>query len=268
MRYSIKQMANLLGTTTHKLRYYQKLDIISPVSDIQNGYRYYSVLDTRRFNLACMYTDLGFSLNETVKILKHSKSDELIEKLNLQKEVIAKEILFKQLCLEKIDEFNRFFSIFDRLKNEVIEIELDDILRLEFSNQEIIEQNEHLIHLRNEVLKYSPLVQWVSRIPSPIVDLKEGELEYHFGLNINYQHALKLNLDVTQFQMIPKGKYLITIYEKKNRDPFGFDSFHRLQDYLKKHGISSHLDCYSSIVHSIAHNDHYLNYHYLLLKLT
>ena len=51
MRYTISEMASLLGVTTHTLRYYEKMGLIHPEVNEDTGYRYYTVTDTRRFNL-------------------------------------------------------------------------------------------------------------------------------------------------------------------------------------------------------------------------
>ena len=44
MKYTISEMASLLGVTTHMLRHYEKMGIISPEVNEQTGYRYYTVL--------------------------------------------------------------------------------------------------------------------------------------------------------------------------------------------------------------------------------
>lgn len=47
MRYTISEMAALLGVTTHTLRYYEKMGLIQPEVNRETGYRYYTVTDTR-----------------------------------------------------------------------------------------------------------------------------------------------------------------------------------------------------------------------------
>lgn len=41
MRYTISEMATLLGVTTHTLRYYEKMGLIRPEVNEDTGYRYY-----------------------------------------------------------------------------------------------------------------------------------------------------------------------------------------------------------------------------------
>ena len=61
MRYTISEMAALLGVTTHTLRYYEKMGLIQPEVNRETGYRYYTVTDTRRFNLCRELRAAGFS---------------------------------------------------------------------------------------------------------------------------------------------------------------------------------------------------------------
>mgnify|MGYP000889416473 CR=1 FL=1 len=52
MRYTISEMASLLGVTTHTLRYYEKMGLIRPEVNEETGYRYYTVTDTRQIGRA------------------------------------------------------------------------------------------------------------------------------------------------------------------------------------------------------------------------
>ena len=65
MRYTISEMAALLGVTTHTLRYYEKMGLIQPEVNRETGYRYYTVTDTRRFNL-CRELRAKLALHEGV----------------------------------------------------------------------------------------------------------------------------------------------------------------------------------------------------------
>lgn len=60
MRYTISEMAELLGVTTHMLRHYEKVGIIRSETSEESGYRYYSVIDTRRLKKAHAYGDVRY----------------------------------------------------------------------------------------------------------------------------------------------------------------------------------------------------------------
>ena len=83
MRYTISEMAALLGVTTHTLRYYEKMGLIQPEVNRETGYRYYTVTDTRRFNL-CRELRARLALHEGVpaeQILCGSGAADLIFRL-------------------------------------------------------------------------------------------------------------------------------------------------------------------------------------------
>lgn len=70
MKYTIGEMSQLLGVTPHMLRYYEKVGIIRPETNNATGYRYYSVVDTRRFNLSRALFSSGISLERCSEILQ------------------------------------------------------------------------------------------------------------------------------------------------------------------------------------------------------
>ena len=69
MRYTISEMASLLGVTTHTLRYYEKMGLIRPEVNEETGYRYYTVTDTRRFNLCRELRAAELSLEECRELI-------------------------------------------------------------------------------------------------------------------------------------------------------------------------------------------------------
>ena len=80
MRYTISEMAALLGVTTHTLRYYEKMGLIQPEVNRETGYRYYTVTDTRRFNLCRELRAAGFTLEECKDFLDEPAEHPLFAK--------------------------------------------------------------------------------------------------------------------------------------------------------------------------------------------
>lgn len=61
MKYSVGEVAKLLGMTTNALRFYEKEGIINPEKD-ENGRRYYNQQDMTRLLSAKKYRSMGFPL--------------------------------------------------------------------------------------------------------------------------------------------------------------------------------------------------------------
>ena len=266
MKYTINQMAKLLATTTHKLRYYQKIGIIKPQIEASTGYRFYSVLDTRRFNLACIYCKLGFSIQESLKLLSIKTKDEVIEDLIEQKSKIKKELLFKELCLEHIEDMERYLHNINNSLNNVIIIERDEMIRVEFSKEEIINKDKKILKFRDLLVEYSPLIEWASRIPNDVV-YENSPLTYYYGINIKSSYVKKLGLEIENYTVLPAGKYLCTTFIKSNRKPFEIETLDSIKKYIDEKNLNIDSDAFSSCFHSTIVENDYNNYHFIIMKL-
>lgn len=267
MKYTIKEISDLLAVTTHKLRYYEKNGIIEPEVNESTGYRYYSVIDTRRFNLARLYRGMGFTVDECLKLLGNVSSEQIIEDIDMQKENLKKEVKFKKLCINEMENYANFLKKMPELMDCVAEIELEDYIRVEFSDNEKITKDQTIIERRDAILEYTPLIRWVSRIPRKTLGKQSGFLKYHYGVNMSLRNAKKLGINCARYDIIPGGKYLITVFKKNESPTFGWETLSMIQDYLSTHDISNYGDGLSSCIHSNQSDGKYFNYHYLMVKI-
>lgn len=63
-RYTIHEIAELLGISTDAIRLYEKEGLVTPVRDPQNGYRYYDKSQIQRIMGIYLYRQLDVSLSE------------------------------------------------------------------------------------------------------------------------------------------------------------------------------------------------------------
>lgn len=69
MKYSISDIANLLGISIVTVRNYEKCGLIEPVRNEQNNYRQYNAIDMNLIRRARAYMSYGFSLSEATDML-------------------------------------------------------------------------------------------------------------------------------------------------------------------------------------------------------
>lgn len=267
MKYTINEIATLLGVSVHTLRYYEKANIIKPETNTENGYRLYSVIDTRRFNLARLYRGMGFSMEQCTDLLSEKDAEEIIDLVNQQKEKLKQEVLFKLLCIDEMENYNAFLKTFKSYFNTINIIEVEEQIRIEFSDKEKITKDLKVIALRDQLIGLAPLARWVSRIPHETLKRTIGESNYNYGINMRLKVAIELGLDVNAYNIIEKGRYLVTIFEKDNCPNFEIETFKVIQDYLKKHQSISYGDGYSSCIQSKSLEGQFKNYHYFMVQL-
>ncbi len=69
MKYSISEIANLLGVSIVSVRNYEKCGLIEPQRNEQNNYREYNAIDLNLIRRARSYMSYGFSLSEATEML-------------------------------------------------------------------------------------------------------------------------------------------------------------------------------------------------------
>jgi len=79
MKYTINKIAKLDGISTHALRHYDKLGLLSPVRMDSNSYRIYSQNEIDRLQLILFHCELGVPLEEINAILSSRGYDVLLD---------------------------------------------------------------------------------------------------------------------------------------------------------------------------------------------
>jgi len=87
--FSINQFAKFSRTTSHTLRYYDKIGLLAPISRGENDYRYYDSRQIAIINLIRTFQVLGMTLEEIKRLVEHRTPE-------LMGEIFARQI-------EKID---------------------------------------------------------------------------------------------------------------------------------------------------------------------
>ncbi len=75
MEYTINKLAKLAGISTRTLRYYDELELLSPVRMSANGYRIYGQKEIDRLQQILFYRELGVPLDEIKRILSNADFD-------------------------------------------------------------------------------------------------------------------------------------------------------------------------------------------------
>jgi DNA-binding transcriptional MerR regulator len=269
MKYTIGMMSELLGVTQHMLRYYEKIGIIKPETNEETGYRYYSVIDTRRFNLCRMLFTAGIPLEQCAEILNGMPQDDL-ERLAEQK------IAENKRQIEKIKISNQFLETaketYAGLECKVGAMYFEyfpRMWRLNLSQNETPYKDKQLKAEREQWLDCLPAVFWTSRIPRKVLkQFSEGSIDYEYGLMCSEPHALALGLKrSSNVEIVPGGDFLVTLHRKVDRDEYKWSDIKAATDYLQDNGITFFGDAFSNIVASRVEDGKVANYHRLIIKI-
>ena len=102
----IGEFANQLGVSTDTLRYYEKHNLLTPLSRTETGYRDYGEEAIKQMQFILRAKNVGFSLAEIkellqIKFKKHQHSCHEVKELTIQK---------RDLVADRIAELTRFYQ--------------------------------------------------------------------------------------------------------------------------------------------------------------
>ena len=113
--YSIQDVSNKTGLSTHTLRYYEKEGLISGVERSQGGFRQYSEEDLERLGLIRCLKNTGMSIQEIARFVQLTHEgdhtlEERVELLRAHRERVLERMEEMQKHLDKVTWKLNFFS--------------------------------------------------------------------------------------------------------------------------------------------------------------
>ena len=219
MRYTISEMAALLGVTTHTLRYYEKMGLIQPEVNRETGYRYYTVTDTRRFNLCRELRAAGFTLEECKDFLDEPSTAVTDAMLDRQIRQLERRQVINRMSIRFLQKTREYYHTLEQDAGRVWVQNFPEMWRLVLSQEEEARNDPALQAEKAEWLECMPAVHWVSRLPSRVMEqFRVGRNEYDYGLLVEADAARQLGLRRTDHvELVCGGDYLTTVWKKDYR---------------------------------------------------
>ena len=100
---TVGQLADLVGTTVRTLHHYDRVGLLVPSERTPSGYRLYAEEDVVRLRNVVVYRRLGFSLQETARLLDDPGAD-VLDHLRRQRAAVT----------SRLDELRELVSAIDR----------------------------------------------------------------------------------------------------------------------------------------------------------
>jgi DNA-binding transcriptional MerR regulator len=98
----VKELAEIAGVSVRTLHHYDKIGLLTPAIDQENGYRNYSDEDVSQLQQILFFRQLNFKLKQ-IKEIMDSPDYEKQEALQVQRDIILKELARLDDILQLID---------------------------------------------------------------------------------------------------------------------------------------------------------------------
>ena len=105
MLYRVNELAKLCDVPPDTIRHYTRIGLLNPSRNPENGYRQYTINDSKRLDFIMKAKTLGFSLKEIEHILSESRKKQ--SPCPLVRDLIAKRISINRARLEHLMELQK-----------------------------------------------------------------------------------------------------------------------------------------------------------------
>ncbi len=205
MKYSIKDLAELIGCTTSAIRYFEKENLIT-VEKEKNGHRFYDVVDVFRLLSYEKYRSMEIPMKTIVKQFGGKENDRSI----IQK----REEYYKNEALKKAEYYR---DLADSIENHLVGIRRIDTLldkyELAQSPEMVVICDEECGWVSRNRKSQRTLHEWVKAMPEVQLAVLHKNLELSdFGYLVEPKSREKLALPLAlKNEILPSASCLHTV---------------------------------------------------------
>ena len=229
MKYKIGELAKIFNITKEGIRYYEKAEILEPVRDEENGYRYYSLFDFQKLAAVKKFQNINFSLEE-IKDVYSSQKEDLLKIYERKLKEIKNEVYIKEKITEIVTEQIEIIKNVEELVKNYKIIEKKEFYRYNFIDLNELINSKHI----NEVsswFKNMLLINASSKLS--VVDNKVSLESKGLIVEKEIGDKLSINLD-NNVEIIHKNMYLYTVIKIVDGD-FQLDYLNKMiEEYKNK----------------------------------
>lgn len=239
MRYSIGQFAEILGVTPDTLRLYEKYDIIRPIKDDKNNYRYFNDLDCRDLLLSRWYRSMQIPLHDVSALTKNSSLENVIEIMSNKQLNLEEEIREKTRLLNKIAEIKDEICGIKPALNKCIKKKLPGIYRLKQTYKDLLLKDEMMISMANKWMNLLPFTFQSFEIFYNEIFSEENCFGYDWGLAIYEDEAHDFNIEKNEnIEYISPSTYISSIIMSPHREGIKKNTLQFMLNFIEENQFS------------------------------
>lgn len=220
---TVGQMSKLFNITAETLRHYDRIGLLKPIVNKENGYRYYSIKEMEKLDLILDAKYLEIPLSNIKDVISNDSIENYIELIDLQEKTIDEKInhllKIKEQAKEKKTILNEMMNFKNNYNYEELEIVKEDNIILNIPIEAIVQGK---IKQKDSSLKSMYLEPWMIKYrvkdKNTIIDDKEY-------MTIYEKNADNLLID-------EKIKIYKTKYSKKVIKTKFVGTFDEIEDYI------------------------------------
>lgn len=196
MKYKIGEVSRILNIPLETLRYYESKDIVHPVKDKENNYRYYDAWDIN-FLIECKkFRSLDFSLSEIQDILHKDNLSNFIDKINDRQRYYNERLKYYTLLVEKNRGYKNSLEHIEENLNKFTLTERPEIFYFIHRFNYEYKSKDEMDGLFEIWLEFFPFVDVLLEIKTEDVLCRDIRNNYNWGFSLEKKYIDELNIPV------------------------------------------------------------------------
>ncbi|GIP48154.1 MerR family transcriptional regulator [Paenibacillus timonensis] len=236
MKYCIGEFSSLLGITRDTLRLYEKHDIVKPMKDRHNSYRYFNDLDARDLLMSRWYRSLQIPLQDVAELIQNASLDDILDKMENSKQELTEEIRKSTMLLHKLNELSREVQSMENRLYQCTLVERPGLYRLKQTDKNNLLNTKGLEGTINTLMELLPYSFYCFRIEQNSIKSEEELLDYSWGLSISDEDVRELGIGLDEhLEHIPPSRCVSSVILSPQSEHLSIEAFRFMLDYMVEH---------------------------------
>ncbi|MFD3259095.1 MerR family transcriptional regulator [Paenibacillus lentus] len=239
MKYSIGEFASIVGVSPDTLRLYEKHDIIRPIKNNQNNYRFFNDLDARDLLMSRWYRSMQIPLYEVASLMKEASSDEIVDKVNEAQQLLEAEIQRSAMLLNKMKEIHEELG---QIRGSMYQCQIRQLpgrYRIKQTYKNDLLKQEELKYVVQDWMEKLPYTYYSFRMENKDQTIGYDVMDYSWGLTLLEEDSLRLNVAMNDsVEYLPPETCVSAVIVRSQEEYISSESFRFMLDYIEEHGYS------------------------------
>ncbi|GJM81370.1 MerR family transcriptional regulator [Paenibacillus timonensis] len=233
MKYCIGEFSSLLGITRDTLRLYEKHEIVKPVKDRHNSYRYFNDLDARDLLMSRWYRSMQIPLQDVAGLIQNASLGDILDKMESSRQELEEEIRKSTMLLHKLVELS---GEVQSLESRLFQCKLVDrpgLYRLKQTDKNNLLNTKGLEGTINALMEMLPYSFYCFRIEQDTIESEEDLMDYSWGLSISEEEVRQLGIALDEhLEYIPPSRCVSSVILSPQGEHFSKEAFRFMLDYM------------------------------------
>lgn len=239
MKYSIGEFASILGVTADTLRLYEKHDIIRPMKDHHNNYRYFNDLDARNLLSSRWYRSMQIPLQDVAELVNNAPSERVVDTIAAAQLQLEAEIKRSAMLLDKISEIHTELGNMGESLYKCRIKQVPGMYRIQQTHKNNLIQKTCLKRTAQAWMELLPYTFYSFRIENTAHVSGSSELDYNWGLALLETDQQKLGVCLNDsIEYLRPATCITSVIVSSYDEYICRDSFAFMLDYAEEQGYS------------------------------